>query len=69
MNAMLTLPRDGMTMIVVTHETGFAAEVAGRVSFLDHGVAIEHGSPAEGLGNPDHERTRDFLQRVPHSTP
>lgn len=69
MNAMLTLPRDGMTMIVVTHEIGFADEVADRVLFLDHGRVLEQGPPAEILRNPKHERTRDFLQRVLRPTP
>jgi ABC-type polar amino acid transport system ATPase subunit len=61
---MLTLAREGMTMIVVTHEIGFAAEVANRVLFLDHGRILEQVPPEAILRNPGHERTRDFLQRV-----
>jgi len=64
LKVMLTLAREGMTMIVVTHEIGFAAEVADRVLFLDHGRILEQGPPSEILRNPRHERTRDFLQRV-----
>jgi polar amino acid transport system ATP-binding protein len=66
LHVMLTLAREGMTMIVVTHEIGFAAEVAGRVLFLDHGRILEQGPPSAILRNPQHERTRDFLQRVLH---
>ena len=64
LKVMLTLAREGMTMIVVTHEIGFAAEVANRVLFLDHGRILEQGPPAAILRNPQHDRTRDFLQRV-----
>ena len=64
LKVMLTLAREGMTMIVVTHEIGFAAEVANRVLFLDHGRILEQGPPEAILKNPSHERTRDFLQRV-----
>jgi len=64
LKVMLTLAREGMTMIVVTHEIGFAAEVANRVLFLDHGRILEQGPPEAILKNPQHERTRDFLQRV-----
>ena len=64
LKVMLTLAREGMTMIVVTHEIGFAAEVANRVLFLDHGRILEQGPPEAILRNPQHERTRDFLQRV-----
>jgi len=64
LHVMLQLAREGMTMIVVTHEIGFAAEVADRVLFLDHGRILEQGPPAAILRNPKHERTRDFLQRV-----
>ena len=64
LKVMLTLAREGMTMIVVTHEIGFAAEVANRVLFLDHGRILEQGRPEAILKNPGHERTRDFLQRV-----
>jgi polar amino acid transport system ATP-binding protein len=64
LKVMLTLAREGMTMVVVTHEMGFAAEVARRVLFLDHGRVVEEGSAQQILAEPEHERTRDFLQRV-----
>ena len=54
----------GMTMVVVTHEMGFAREVADKVVFIDEGVVVETGSPAEVLSNPRHERTRSFLSKV-----
>jgi polar amino acid transport system ATP-binding protein len=69
LEVMLTLAREGMTMIVVSHEIGFAAEVADRVLFLDHGRILEQGPPSAILRNPQHERTRDFLQRVLHPVP
>jgi polar amino acid transport system ATP-binding protein len=53
-----------MTMIVVTHEIGFAREVADTVVFMDAGVVVETGPPAEVLGNPREERTRSFLEKV-----
>jgi polar amino acid transport system ATP-binding protein len=62
--AMQQLARDGMTMIVVTHEMGFAREVADTVVFMDAGVVVEAGSPADVLSNPAHERTRAFLSKV-----
>jgi polar amino acid transport system ATP-binding protein len=62
--AMQQLARDGMTMIVVTHEIGFAREVADTVVFMDGGVVVESGSPSEVLVNPRHERTRTFLSKV-----
>jgi len=64
LDAMRRLARDGMTMIVVTHEVGFAREVADTVVFMDAGVVVESGPPAEVLGNPRHERTRSFLDKV-----
>ena len=64
LKVMLTLALEGMTMIVVTHEIRFAAEVADRVLFLDRGRILEQGPPRILLDNPRHERTRDFLQRV-----
>jgi polar amino acid transport system ATP-binding protein len=60
------LAREGMTMLVVTHEMGFAAEVANRVLFLDRGEILEEGPPSELLRRPQNERTCDFLQRVLH---
>jgi polar amino acid transport system ATP-binding protein len=53
-----------MTMIVVTHEMGFAAEAADRVVFMDGGVVVEAGDPEAVLGRPQHERTRSFLSKV-----
>jgi polar amino acid transport system ATP-binding protein len=64
LQAMQQLARDGMTMIVVTHEMGFAREVADTVVFIDAGVVVESGRPAEVLANPRHERTREFLSKV-----
>ena len=64
LKVMLTLAREGMTMVVVTHEMGFAAEVARRVLFLDQGRVVEEGTAQQILAEPRHERTRDFLQRV-----
>jgi polar amino acid transport system ATP-binding protein len=58
------LARDGMTMIVVTHEMGFAREVADSVVFMDEGVVVESGKPSAVLANPQHERTRSFLSKV-----
>jgi polar amino acid transport system ATP-binding protein len=53
-----------MTMLVVTHEMSFAREVADRVIFMDEGVIVEQGVPAQVIGSPQHARTRTFLQRV-----
>jgi polar amino acid transport system ATP-binding protein len=64
LDAMRQLAKEGMTMIVVTHEMGFAREVADSVVFMDAGVVVESGNPAEVLGNPRHERTRAFLSKV-----
>jgi polar amino acid transport system ATP-binding protein len=64
LGVMKQLARDGMTMIVVTHEIGFAREVADTVVFMDAGVVVESGSPADVLGKPAHERTRSFLSKV-----
>jgi len=61
---MQQLARDGMTMIVVTHEMGFAREVADKVVFMDAGVVVEAGPPRELLDSPRHERTRAFLSKV-----
>ena len=62
--AMQQLAREGMTMIVVTHEMGFAREVADTVAFMDAGVVVESGRPADILDSPRHERTRAFLSKV-----
>jgi polar amino acid transport system ATP-binding protein len=64
LDVMRNLARDGMTMIVVTHEIGFAREVADAVAFMDGGVIVECGEPAEVLDSPAHERTRSFLSKV-----
>jgi len=66
LQTMRQLARDGMTMIVVTHEVKFAREVADRVIFMDGGVIVEEGSPAEFFANPKHQRTRTFLRLVEH---
>ncbi|MCY1545989.1 Glutamine transport ATP-binding protein GlnQ [compost metagenome] len=55
-----------MTMICVTHEMGFARQVADRVVFMDQGQVIEHGCPAQVFDAPMHERTRRFLEQVVH---
>jgi polar amino acid transport system ATP-binding protein len=61
---MKDLARSGMTMIVVTHEIGFAREVADTVVFMDGGVVVEQGPPSEIISNPRHERTKAFLSQV-----
>src|SRR5436190_1328179 len=62
--ARVGLADEGMTMVVVTHEMGFAREVADRVLFLDGGVIVEEGRAPDVLSNPQHPRTQDFLRRV-----
>jgi polar amino acid transport system ATP-binding protein len=64
LDAMRQLARDGMTMIVVTHEMGFAREVADKAVFMDAGVVVEAGRPDEVLVSPQHERTKAFLSKV-----
>ena len=64
LNVMRTVAKTGITMAVVTHEMGFAREVADRVVFMDGGVVVEQGTPAEVLEHPQHERTRKFLRAV-----
>ena len=64
LDVMKRLARDGMTMVVVTHEMGFAREVASRVVFLDDGVLQEEGTPAEIFGAPQNERLRSFLAKI-----
>jgi polar amino acid transport system ATP-binding protein len=61
---MKQLAESGMTMIVVTHEMGFAREVADSLVFMDGGVVVESGDPREVLGNPQHQRTKAFLSKV-----
>lgn len=64
LEAMKQLAADGMTMVVVTHEMGFAREVADQLVFMDGGVVVEAGAPREVLQNPQHERTKAFLSKV-----
>ncbi|KJS54562.1 arginine ABC transporter ATP-binding protein [Streptomyces rubellomurinus subsp. indigoferus] len=64
LDVMRGLAEEGMTMIVVTHEMGFAREVGDALVFMDGGVVVESGSPREVLTNPQHERTRAFLSKV-----
>ena len=64
LDVMKELARQGMTMVIVTHEMGFAREVADRVLFLDAGELIEEGTPAELFDNPKQERVKDFLSKV-----
>jgi polar amino acid transport system ATP-binding protein len=64
LDVMKDLARAGMTMVVVTHEMGFAREVGDELVFMDGGVVVEHGPPREVLANPRHERTRAFLSKV-----
>lgn len=61
---MKELAREGMTMVVVTHEMGFAREVGDRVLFMEQGVVVEQGPPELLFGNPSHERTQEFLSKV-----
>ena len=64
LEVMKELAQGGMTMVVVTHEMGFAREVADRVLFMDGGLILEEGTPEELFGNPQNPRTRDFLNKV-----
>jgi polar amino acid transport system ATP-binding protein len=64
LDVMQNLARDGMTMVVVTHEIGFAREVGDSLIFMDEGIVVESGPPREVLGNPQQERTRAFLSKV-----
>lgn len=64
LDVMRGLAEDGMTMIVVTHEMGFAREVGDSLVFMDGGVIVESGTPREMLANPSHDRTRTFLSKV-----
>jgi polar amino acid transport system ATP-binding protein len=64
LEAMKQLAEDGMTMVVVTHEMGFAREVGDHVVFMDGGVVVEEGPPAEVFSNPQQERTRSFLSKI-----
>ena len=64
LNVMKNLAREGMTMLCVTHEMGFAREVADRVIFMDHGEILERGTPEHFFTNPEHERTKAFLREI-----
>lgn len=64
LDVMKDLAKSGMTMVIVTHEMGFAREVATRVLFMDQGVVMESGAPEQVFGNPQNERTRNFLSKV-----
>ena len=64
LEVMISLAEEGMTMICVTHEMGFARQVANRVIFMDQGQIIEQNTPVEFFNNPKSERTRDFLSKI-----
>jgi ABC-type polar amino acid transport system ATPase subunit len=64
LDVMTNLARDGMTMIVVTHEMGFASSVASRIVFMDSGLILEEGSPAQIFEHPHNERTRAFVSKI-----
>lgn len=64
LNVMKDLAKEGMTMVVVTHEMGFAREVGDRILFMDQGKILEEGTPEEVFGNPKNPRTKDFLSKV-----
>lgn len=64
LDVMKKLAQEGMTMVIVTHEMGFARNVADRVLFIDEGIIYEQGTPQEVLGNPQNERTKNFLAKV-----
>ena len=64
LDVMKNLAREGMTMAVVTHEMGFAREVADRVLFMDEGQIVEESTPEEIFTNPKQQRTKDFLNKV-----
>jgi polar amino acid transport system ATP-binding protein len=64
LDVMKQLAREGMTMVVVTHEMGFAREVGDQLIFMDGGVVVEAGTPRDVLANPQHERTKTFLSKV-----
>jgi general L-amino acid transport system ATP-binding protein len=66
LDTMVSLAAEGMTMICVTHEMGFARQVANRVIFMDQGQIVEQNSPAAFFDNPQHERTKLFLSQILH---
>jgi polar amino acid transport system ATP-binding protein len=64
LDVMLDLAKEGMTMLVVSHEMGFARAAADRVIFMDEGMVVESGPPAELFSNPKEERTQRFLEHI-----
>jgi ABC-type polar amino acid transport system, ATPase component len=64
LDVMKSLAKEGMTMVIVTHEMGFAREVGDRLLFIDGGMIVEQGPPREVFGNPQHPRTKEFLSKV-----
>ncbi len=66
LDVMIELAQSGMTMLVVTHEMGFARSVADRMVFIDAGQIIEEGTPQQIFSQPQHERTRQFLSQILH---
>ncbi|MCP8970451.1 amino acid ABC transporter ATP-binding protein [Ectobacillus sp. SYSU M60031] len=66
LNVIRELAREGMTMVIVTHEMRFAEEVGDTIIFMDQGVIVEEGPPKEFFHNPKHDRTRSFIQKVEH---
>ena len=66
LDVMIELAQEGMTMLVVTHEMGFAKSVAHRVLFMDYGGIVEANTPGEFFDNPQHERTKLFLSQILH---
>jgi glutamate transport system ATP-binding protein len=64
LDVMVSLAKDGMTMVVVTHEMGFARKAADRVVFMDHGKIVEEATPEEFFTNPKSDRAKDFLSKI-----
>ena len=64
LDVMKALAKEGMTMVIVTHEMGFAKEVGDRVFFIDQGIILEEGTPDEIFNHPKNQRTQDFLSKV-----
>jgi polar amino acid transport system ATP-binding protein len=66
LDVMTTLAKEGMTMVIVSHELGFAQKVANRLAFMDDGEIIEIGTPDQILTSPKHPRTKDFVSKIIH---
>ncbi|AQS53704.1 Arginine transport ATP-binding protein ArtM [Jeotgalibaca dankookensis] len=64
LQVMKKLANDGMTMVIVTHEMGFAREVGDRIIFMDEGTVVETGTPEELFTSPQHKRTQEFLSKI-----